>query len=71
MSRSGYYVWRCRPPSKRARENAMLTEEIAQIHARTRGAYGARRIHIELQAGGTQVGKKRVARLMKALVYAA
>jgi len=66
VSRSGYYAWRSRPPSKRAREDERLTEEIRRIHGRSRGTYGARRIHAELQAEGVRVGKKRVARLMGA-----
>ena len=28
VSRSGYYAWRDRPPSKRATENAALSERI-------------------------------------------
>jgi len=44
----------------------MLTEEIQEIHDRSRGTYGAPRVHAALQAGGIRVGKKRVARLMKA-----
>ena len=44
----------------------MLTEKIRAIHARSRGTYGAPRIHAELQTQGIRVGKKRVARLMKA-----
>ena len=37
VSRSGYYAWRDRPPSKRAKENAALTERIRAIHHRSRG----------------------------------
>ena len=65
VSRSGYYAWRSRPPSNRARENSMLTEKIRQIHARSRGTYGSPRVHAELQARGQAVGENRVARLMK------
>ena len=65
-SRSGYYEWRKRPPSKRTREDQMLTEKIRAIHAESRGTYGAPRVHAALRAEGTRVGKKRVARLMKA-----
>ena len=43
----------------------MLTEKIKQVHSRSRGTYGAPRIHAELQTEGTRVGKKRVARLMR------
>ncbi|MBB4091475.1 putative transposase [Salinibacter ruber] len=44
----------------------MLTEKIRQIHDRSRGIYGSPRVHAALQAEGIRVGKKRVARLMKA-----
>ncbi len=65
-SLSGYYAWRSRPPSARAREDAALTERIRAIHERSRGTYGAPRIHAELAAEGTHVSRKRVARLMRA-----
>ena len=66
ISTSGYYAWRNRKPSKRAREDAMLTEKIREIHDWSRGTYGAPRVHAALQDEGIRVGKKRVARLMKA-----
>ena len=44
----------------------MLTEKIREIHAVSRGTYGAPRVHAALQDEGIRVGKKRVARLMKA-----
>jgi len=66
VSTSGYYAWRTRPPSKRDRKDAMLTEKIHDIHDESRGTYGAPRVHAALQSKGIRVGKKRVARLMKA-----
>jgi putative transposase len=36
VSRSGYYEWKDRQPSKRTRENAALTHQIAEIHQRSR-----------------------------------
>ena len=65
VSRSGYYAWRNRRPSKRAQKDAMLTEKIREIHDRSRGTYGAARVHAALQDDGIRVGKKRVACLMK------
>jgi len=64
VSTSGYYAWRNRKPSKRAVEDAALTETISEIHAWSRGTYGAPRIHAELADHGVRVGRKRVARLM-------
>ncbi len=66
LSPSGYYAWRKREPSRRARENAALTGEILEIHAMSDGTYGAPRIHAELRARGREAGVNRVARLMRA-----
>src|ERR1700724_2722643 len=66
VSASGYYAWRKRPPSARVRGDAGLTSRITAIHQYSHATYGAPRIHEELLAAGIQVGRKRVARLMKA-----
>jgi hypothetical protein len=39
VSRSGYYDWKDRPPSRRSREDAALTERIYEIHYRSRATY--------------------------------
>lgn len=65
VSRSGYYDWKDRPLSKRARENAQLTEKIREIHVRSRQVYGYPRVHAELRALGVRCSRKRVARLMR------
>jgi putative transposase len=64
VSRSGYYAWRSRPPSERARFDAVLSEKIETIHRNSRATYGAPRVHAELRALGIRCGRKRVARLM-------
>jgi putative transposase len=66
VSPSGFYAWHGREPSARAIEDARLTARIQHYHARSRGAYGAPNIHADLRDEGIRVGKKRVARLMKA-----
>lgn len=66
VSRSGYYAWKNRPPSARAKTDAAITEQIRHIHQRSRGTYGAPRIHAELRFEGIRCGTKRVARLMRA-----
>jgi putative transposase len=66
VSRSGFYAWAGRSPSRRACEDAELGKRIRSIHEQSRGTYGAPRIHAELSASGTHVGRKRVARLMRA-----
>jgi putative transposase len=66
VARAGYYAWASRPPSDRARRDALLGEQIRQIHTRSRGTYGAPRVHAELRLGlDVRVGRKRVARLMR------
>jgi putative transposase len=65
VSRSGYYAWRSRPPSQRARFDAVLSEKIETIHRNSRATYGAPRIHAELRAIGIRCSRKRVARLMR------
>lgn len=67
VSRSGFYGWVRSIGRRSARDesNAALTAKIAEAHDRSRGTYGSPRIHEELWAGGSHVGRNRVARLMK------
>jgi putative transposase len=65
VSPSGYYAWREREPSVRARADAALLEQIQAIHAQSRHTYGVPRVHAELIDEGVAVGRKRVARLMR------
>lgn len=65
VSPSGFYAWRDRPPSRRATDDAVLTERIRRIHVAFDGNYGSPNIHAELRDEGTRVGRKRVARLMR------
>ncbi len=67
VSRSGYYAWRERAPSKRAREDERLKIEIKASHKASRQRYGSPRIVRDLHEGGHQVSRKRVARLMREL----
>ena len=66
VSASGYHGWRVRPASARSQADAALLARIKAIHAASRRTYGAPRIHAELAAEGISVGRKRVARLMRA-----
>lgn len=66
LSRSGFYAWRKRSPSKRAEADDVLAKQIEAIHEGSRGTYGAPRIHRELRDDhDVRVGTKRVARLMR------
>jgi len=67
VSRSGFYAWAERPMCRRRRVDLMLTGKIAAIHRRSRDTYGSPNIHAELADDhGIRVGRKRVARLMRA-----
>jgi putative transposase len=67
ISRSGFYAWLERPMSDRDRSDLALTGKIEAIHRRSKGVYGSPNIHAELADDyGIRVGRKRVARLMRA-----
>jgi putative transposase len=67
VNRTGFHNWERRAPSDRALADAWLSERIKQIHDSSRGVYGAPRTHAELRIEhDIRVGRKRVARLMKA-----
>jgi transposase InsO family protein len=65
VSRAAYYTHRAGQPSPRQRADAELTEAIKQVHAASKGRYGAPRVHAELARQGRRHGRKRVARLMR------
>jgi hypothetical protein len=59
-------AWKDRPPSKRARENAALTERIqGDPPQEQRNIRLPQRVHAELRAVGIHCNRKRVARLMR------
>jgi putative transposase len=66
VSRAGFYAWKDRPASPRARRDAELLEQIGAIHDDSQGTYGWPRVHAELRHRGVFVSRKRVARLMRA-----
>lgn len=63
VSRAGFYAWRDRPESHRQQQDMQLTRHIQDVHQRSKGRYGAPRVHAELQAQGVSCGRQRVARL--------
>jgi len=65
VSPSGYYAWRDRERSDRAKADEELKARIGAIHERSRGTYGVPRVHAELAAEGRCVSRKRIARLMR------
>jgi transposase InsO family protein len=65
VSRAAFYTRRTGTPGPRAVRDAELTEQITAVHERSRGTYGAPRIHAVLQGEGAGCGRRRVARLMR------
>jgi putative transposase len=67
VSKSGYYKWLNRKPSKRAQEEGRLEVEIKAAHKRTRETYGPERLQQELKDQGLRVGICRIRRIRKKL----
>lgn len=65
VSRSGYYAWARRPSAARDVANEVLLADIRRIHAESDGAYGKRRVTMQLRSEGQMVNQKRVERLMR------
>jgi len=67
ISRSGFYAWQKRKPSRRSQEDERLKVAIKAAHKRTRESYSARRLQPELAADGFVAGRDRIARLRREL----
>ena len=65
VSRSGYYAWKARPESHRAKTDRELLRVIRRLHAESNGTYGSPRIRDDLRDEGYQCGRHKVARLMR------
>jgi len=63
VSKSGYYQWLNRKPSKRAQEEGRLEAEIKAAHKRTRETFGPERLQHELKEHGVKVGVCRIRRI--------
>jgi putative transposase len=64
-SRSGYYAWCKRRPSRRRIDHEELLGRIRQVNRQSRGLYGSPRITVELKEQGYRCGKNRVARIVR------
>ena len=67
VSRSGYYAWRDRKPSVRALDAERLRPKVVEAFKVGRGTYGSPRVLDELIDQGFEIGRRRVARLMREL----
>ncbi len=65
VSRSGYYAWHERPPSRRVQRQAELVAQIRQVHTASRRNYGSPRVWFELAAQGVRCSQNTVAKLMR------
>lgn len=64
VSRSGYYSWLNRKPSKRQQENAVLLQLVVNAAQISKSTYGSRRIAREIQSHVTPCGRSRAKTLM-------
>ncbi|MEW2042224.1 IS3 family transposase, partial [Streptomyces sp. NPDC005534] len=70
INRSSYYAWLAARPAAAERQGAEdeLTQEIREIreiHASSRGAYGAPRVHAALRRKGRAINRRKVERIMR------
>jgi putative transposase len=65
VSKGGYYTWRKRPESERAKQDRELTQEIRRVHSESRQVYGRPKITAELKDEGYDCSERKVGRLMR------
>ena len=65
VSASGFYSWKKRDESDRAKSDRELTAQIEKIYWAHKSNYGSPRIYHQLKCDGVKVSEKRVARLMQ------
>lgn len=65
VSQRGFYDLQARGPLRRALADAVISELIREIHARSDVTYGMPHIHAEPAEQGTAVGGKGITRLMR------
>ena len=66
VSKSGFYDWQSRAPSKRTLANVRLLDQIKAAHTMSDETYGMPRIRAELADSGVSASRKRIAALMRA-----
>lgn len=65
VSRSGFFAWLRRPPSARARSDAVIGARVRESFVQSDRTYGARRVWHDVIAEGFSCGLHRVERLMR------
>jgi putative transposase len=66
VSRAGFYTWLRRSPSRRLRDDEILSTKVQESFTASDRTYGARRVWHDLLAEGFLCGLHRIERLMKA-----
>ncbi len=66
VSRAGFYAWLRRSPSRRLRDDEILSTKVRESFTASDRTYGARRVWHDLLAEGFLCGRHRIERLMKA-----
>ena len=65
VSRNGFYTWRDRPESERAKYNKQLLKAMKRIHHQVKGTYGSPRMTVTLNRKGYAVCENTVATHMQ------
>ena len=65
VSRSGYYKWKDRPESNRARQHREWTDQVKEVFDESRQLYGSPKVAVKLQQQGVDISARTVTRIMK------
>lgn len=65
VSRSGFYAWLDRQPSRRVLEDETISVQVRKAHREAHGIYGSPRIYRLLRRQGQSWGRHRIARIMR------
>ena len=65
VSRSGFYAWLDRQPSRRVLEDETISVQVRKAHREAHGIYGSPRIYRLLRQQGQSWGRHRIARIMR------
>lgn len=65
VSRSGYYAWVKRGASSRSEDREKFRDKVQEVYDSSRGVYGYRKVHQELQAQGIACCRETVRKAMR------
>jgi putative transposase len=64
VSRSGYYRWKDRPESNRARQHREWTDQVKVVYDESRQLYGSPKVAVKLHQEGVAISTRTVTRIM-------